>query len=182
MSTKVRNAVGWLLGHAARQIMLRTVTWSNTKAGNALFAAGNALEDVADRLAPVSDMRNVVRVAEMTDAEIKEIERLEHGPILGSTWQEFPGRHQAVGSQAFNRYCETVRRFDRDSGAWLDRVEQHGVQESWSEVGISSCAYGCKIYRNAAGHHQIQHNGNYSCPDAGLTRYVPGPNPFPRQR
>lgn len=173
MSTKVRNAVGWLLGHAARQIMLRTVTWSNTKAGNALFAAGNALEDVADRLAPVSDMRNVVRVAEMTDAEIKEIERLEHGPILGVEWGNFPGRHRPVGSPEFAAYCDRVRA--------KDRFGHYGTSE-WVEVALSSCAYGCKIYRNEAGHHQIQHNGNYSCPDAGLTRYVPGPNPFPRQR
>jgi len=55
-------------------------------------------------------MHNTMHI-EMTDANIREIEAAEHGPILGSL-REFPGRFAPVGSDDFADYCNLVRRLD----------------------------------------------------------------------
>lgn len=47
-------------------------------------------------------------VRDMTDAEIREIEAAEYGPILGR-FGDHPGRFAPVGSAAFATYCALVR-------------------------------------------------------------------------
>lgn len=45
----------------------------------------------------------------MTDDDIREIERLEHGPILGYGVVDETGRFRPVGSTEFADYCMRVR-------------------------------------------------------------------------
>lgn len=54
-----------------------------------------------------------MRIMHMTDWEIRDIERAEHGPILGTGVVDEAGRFMPVGSPEFHAYANRVRAYDR---------------------------------------------------------------------
>ena len=48
--------------------------------------------------------------------------------------------------------------------------EEHPVQRGrvlWTEVALSDCEYGCKVYEDQRGRREVQHHGVYGCPRGG---------------